>query len=722
MGCWLAWRAGHCTLRYLAPVAGLSASVSSPGAGRRTGGLGLAPRGRRTVSSNKSLREPPRFRRQRAPEQTELEEPIRAELFSVERLEQHAQTLAAAQAVTNMPRQGHAVGASHPRERTCPGRAYRVLARAIKDERTITPAAEWLVDNFPIVDEQLREIRDDLPPDYYRELPKLAEGHLDGYPRVWAWPGRTSPTPTAGSTREPAPVGAGLPGGGAADDRRALGHRHQPAHPAGREPPAAGRADRARRAARRARRRARRRLLGLVGTAAEVAPASLQRLSAHRAPDGGRASSSSSACATRTRRSLLRCAGSRSCWRRRARPPRRLVRLEHQRQATMNVTVRNVITSMRLISWFDWADFVESVSLVDEVLRDPAARSARWTSPRATATGTPSRSSPGFGLHRARGRPSRRSRWPTRTPADGDDARRARVGDPGYYLISGGRYRSGACARRPGAVRGRRLRRAYVRAARVGYLGPIALVTALLVAACRLLLAAVGGPIGAWVARRGHPRARARLRPGGRPRQSGGHPSLGPRPLPRLDLDAGVPTELRTLVAVPMLLTSDGGGRGAGRRPWRCTTSRNRDGDLRFALLSDWLDAPTRAGARRRRAARRGRWRGSTGSTSATARPRAVERASCSSIAAPLERGRGLLDGLGAQARQAARAQRATARLDDHELPDAATGGVDAAVATCATSSRSMPTPGCRGVGAAARRDDGPPAQSTGLRSCRPAG
>ena len=36
-----------------------------------------------------------------------------------------------------------------------------------------------------------------------------------------------------------------------------------------------------------------------------------------------------------------------------------IVRIEHQRQAAMNVTVRNVITSMRLISWFDWAEFVE---------------------------------------------------------------------------------------------------------------------------------------------------------------------------------------------------------------------------------------------------------------------------------------------------------------------------------------------------------------------------
>src|SRR5438034_292457 len=67
--------------------------------------------------------------------------------------------------------------------------SYRVIAQAIRDERAITPAAEWLVDNFHIVDEQLREIRDDLPAGFYRELPKLAEGPLAGYPRVYgiAW-------------------------------------------------------------------------------------------------------------------------------------------------------------------------------------------------------------------------------------------------------------------------------------------------------------------------------------------------------------------------------------------------------------------------------------------------------------------------------------------------------------------------------------------------------
>ena len=45
------------------------------------------------------------------------------------------------------------------------------------------------------------------------------------------------------------------------------------------------------------------------------------------------------------------------------------VRDEHQRQGASNVTVRNIITSMRLLSDVDWPEFFESVSLVDELLR-----------------------------------------------------------------------------------------------------------------------------------------------------------------------------------------------------------------------------------------------------------------------------------------------------------------------------------------------------------------
>src|SRR3990170_9030990 len=147
------------------------------------------------MRSNQPLRGLPGRDRRQAPPRAEPEEPILAELFSVERLEQHAQTLAAAQVVTNTPRRGHAIRPRVAENGRVLLESYRALARAIKEERWITPAAEWLVDNFHIVDEQLREIRDDLPADYYRELPKLAEGHLEGYPRVlglaWAYAAHT---------------------------------------------------------------------------------------------------------------------------------------------------------------------------------------------------------------------------------------------------------------------------------------------------------------------------------------------------------------------------------------------------------------------------------------------------------------------------------------------------------------------------------------------------
>ena len=63
--------------------------------------------------------------------------------------------------------------------------AYRELSKAIREEALLTPAAEWLVDNFHLVEGQLREIRENLPSSYYRELPKIQDGHLAGYPQVY---------------------------------------------------------------------------------------------------------------------------------------------------------------------------------------------------------------------------------------------------------------------------------------------------------------------------------------------------------------------------------------------------------------------------------------------------------------------------------------------------------------------------------------------------------
>ncbi|MEO8226837.1 MAG: glucoamylase family protein, partial [Gemmatimonadota bacterium] len=49
----------------------------------------------------------------------------------------------------------------------------------------ISSAADWLLDNFYVVQEHIRDIRQDLPRGYYQELPKLAQGPLAGYPRIY---------------------------------------------------------------------------------------------------------------------------------------------------------------------------------------------------------------------------------------------------------------------------------------------------------------------------------------------------------------------------------------------------------------------------------------------------------------------------------------------------------------------------------------------------------
>src|SRR4029453_694110 len=116
---------------------------------------------------------------------SELEEPIRAELFRTARLEQHAESLATAQQVTPTPRKGRRLLPRVLDNGQVLLASYRAIAKAIREERVITPAAEWLVDNFHIVDEQLREIQDDLPPGFYRELCHLAARPAQRYPRVF---------------------------------------------------------------------------------------------------------------------------------------------------------------------------------------------------------------------------------------------------------------------------------------------------------------------------------------------------------------------------------------------------------------------------------------------------------------------------------------------------------------------------------------------------------
>src|SRR5437870_2062688 len=129
------------------------------------------------------------FGRASQPAPWDNEESIREELFSIERLEQHAESLAAAQPVTSRPAAGRSLAVRLRDNESVLLEAYRAIATAVGAGRVITPAAEWLLDNYHLVEGQIREIRDDLPPGYYRQLPKLTTGPFAGYPQVFgvAW-------------------------------------------------------------------------------------------------------------------------------------------------------------------------------------------------------------------------------------------------------------------------------------------------------------------------------------------------------------------------------------------------------------------------------------------------------------------------------------------------------------------------------------------------------
>jgi cyclic beta-1,2-glucan synthetase len=115
--------------------------------------------------------------------------PIRAELFGVERLEQHAHSLAEQQAIAPSGSAGKSLVRRLKENERVLLEAYRAIAAHASDGRPVAPAAEWLLDNFHLVEQQVREVRTDLPDGYYRELPKLIDGPLAGYPRVYgiAW-------------------------------------------------------------------------------------------------------------------------------------------------------------------------------------------------------------------------------------------------------------------------------------------------------------------------------------------------------------------------------------------------------------------------------------------------------------------------------------------------------------------------------------------------------
>lgn len=125
-----------------------------------------------------------------SPARGALEAPIRSEIFGAARFQRHGRSLAETHDVA--PLASWRATPFFPRLRE----NVRVLREAHHYTGAqsaagigISPAGEWLLDNFHLVESQVEEIHAGLPRRYFRDLPVLTHAHLQGLPRIYgvAW-------------------------------------------------------------------------------------------------------------------------------------------------------------------------------------------------------------------------------------------------------------------------------------------------------------------------------------------------------------------------------------------------------------------------------------------------------------------------------------------------------------------------------------------------------
>ncbi|HEY3450856.1 MAG TPA: glucoamylase family protein [Myxococcales bacterium] len=105
-------------------------------------------------------------------------------MFAIDRLELHAKALAANHSL------GHGRGDDRLLKRLSDSEhliacCHELMTRAHAQGRRLTPAAEWLLDNHYLIEEQVYLARKHFPRGYSRQLPRLAGGELAGTPRVY---------------------------------------------------------------------------------------------------------------------------------------------------------------------------------------------------------------------------------------------------------------------------------------------------------------------------------------------------------------------------------------------------------------------------------------------------------------------------------------------------------------------------------------------------------
>ncbi len=112
------------------------------------------------------------------------EAPLRSELYTADQMAQHGKSLAATHELTSTRSADQLLPRLDSNEKVLV-EVWSLLMRNAERQLRVSPAGEWLLDNFYLVEEEIRTTKLHLPPGYSRELPRLSSGPSTGLPRVY---------------------------------------------------------------------------------------------------------------------------------------------------------------------------------------------------------------------------------------------------------------------------------------------------------------------------------------------------------------------------------------------------------------------------------------------------------------------------------------------------------------------------------------------------------
>lgn len=515
------------------------------------------------------------------------EEPFRAELFSSEQMASHARSLAASHSLAVGRAPDQLLGRLEENETALVG-VCGLLTRAVTEKRRITPAGGWLLDNFYLIEEQIRTARRHLPKGYSRGLPRLDEhrpGFSAGRPRVYGLAlevvshgdGRVDAdvlklfisayqtvTPLQLGELWATPIMLRL---AVIENLRRVAVRvavsleeHNTAGAWADQMTTAAEQD----------------PQGLILVIADMARSNPPMVGAFVAELARRLQGRGPALALPLTWIEQRLSES-------GLSIELLIQLENRQQAADQVSISNSIGSLRMLGGMDWRVFVESMSVVEQILlEDPAGIYGRMDFATRDRYRHATETLAKYGqLSEAE---IARKLVALAGAAANEQARHL-----GFHLIGAGRplLELAAGAKLPWRERVRRLAGRYPLSL---YLGAIFLLT-LLFSGVALLLAQGSGLAGWRLAVMVAPLVLV-----------ASQPALGlvnwlstllvrPQILPKMDYSEGIPSGCRALVVVPTMLT-DAQNVDDLLEALEIRFLANRDACLHFALLTDFLDAP----------------------------------------------------------------------------------------------------------------------------------